>query len=1746
MNMRRIYLYIKRTYHELANLLWRILEVHMSKIIVIFIIVVCTYDVCALNVLLLLVALILYPLNFHHTLSILTMFYSSFIIITRMVYQLSIFEEKTFTTECLFKQAEYDVIAYNGTVSAVAYFGYRKTNNIFFEVKLYVCLVILLALEMVISTRQKQHYNHPRHLRPYKGVIFYGVNRGNADVTVTSWLKFFANYGFYKFGKEICFIFVVIVMTTRLDAFSLVHGLLLGCLIFLRRWACRRVWPVYIFLLIIAVFVQYLSCLGLPKSLCIDYPWNLNGYSKVFTRNLKVFLFLPDYVLPPYALKIIGCSYLDYVKVGVFYYSFWLTLLILFIAGTFRVNLLCLGYLLGCFFFLWHGQSLLLKPLKHIKKMANHVVLYFLCYHGQVCFAGSRPQFDREKLGFAWDAMGFAMVLLLLRIHKSWFFQHVVNELHVDSVLASRGSELIVEMTQRRIETQRKYEMSILDKIRLKVERIRENLLKKQEATNQPIVQYADHYQVIRSGDYYMFEHLDLDSNSSEVKDEDILSTEAQKKMAKTPTVAELFNIVSIANMETAIKFWSDWMRENRPKNDGEKKEGKKRDVEEEGREGDGHGVEEEDLQEGTSDGTVIVRPHHKPVVPENENLLAIIKDVTGAKNLVPSDVDPPVKQKRSVAQTIRISFYFGYIVTWAGAEQLIVFLNSLAQDYISISDILFEEKQKIKKATILYRSNLLSEDSFHEEPADWASHHHHRQYTDHQHPHSPDAASPIDDDKAVLTTTTPSTTADQPPQQLSFKYKLKTFDPFTEIKKIAHLLQSSSAQDLASSQQDQPQTPTSQPPSLPPHHHHHLALPLVIFNSCYTVFLSNSELLCYFAMVLNAIVYGSILSVVYPVTAILWAMMTCPRPSKRFWLFAIGYTEICIIVKYVYKFVSPYTDQPDVVNKDTLFQWPYMLGLANMTHFDIFLLFCLFFHRSVLMMQPKQKLEDPEDEMAVLAAPKPSRPAPSPSSAEQEASSPSSLPPLTGQPSTLRKRNVKKFKNKNEKGKIDDGVDGRDAEVVDGDAREKKSDDIKLKSMRTITFDGDDDAGAAALAGHDDDDNEAGDDDDDEESGMEDELVRLCCENPLIRPLYNYCNNLRDQSFRAATDVYVFMFLTDLITFLIAVFGFSSFGPNDASANNDGKVTTVLKSNKVFLKFIFQIFLVVLIHAWIFIGLPEVTQRRFVNNVAAQIWYFVKCVYFVLSAYQIRSGYPTCVLGNFLTKKYNYFNLFSFQAFLAIPYLLELRALMDWMFTDTTLSLSSWLQMEDIYANVFCVKCNRSAEKRYKTPRGNKRAALVKYGLGGIILVALVIIIWFPLLLFSMSNAIFLTSQPSEVYVDIKIAGYEELFKMTSQAVDPFTSADYDYFYMKNSFFMTQYQTSDICNVTIKGESGSVWSITPPALNDLVKQLERKDKVNFIFSMQVRRDPKIGGEITYGQFKRALDRNNTEDAMIRDGLINLIRRTSNESVTLMNVFPRLILVPAKGVISSVERSFVKLGPNDTDTEQTGSLKLTLHSPSNFTYWWSIQQYFNTSDDEFFMEDPTARANKNRATPRPIISTTIRPLMRTIPRTRQKNVSAAPTHPHPATDYGGMPSVVDTSYSVSKDKLQLTMFNERVAPSGVLSIINNYGHAARFNTTKLRYNPHLTLPCTRHRVIGLYVSLVLVIGRFLRMYIQGLSFKIMFVELPDPQVLLTLCQDIYMVRESKEFRLEEELFSQLIFLYRSPETLIKLAYSLAQ
>ena len=77
-------------------------------------------------------------------------------------------------------------------------------------------------------------------------------------------------------------------------------------------------------------------------------------------------------------------------------------------------------------------------------------------------------------------------------------------------------------------------------------------------------------------------------------------------------------------------------------------------------------------------------------------------------------------------------------------------------------------------------------------------------------------------------------------------------------------------------------------------------------------------------------------------------------------------------------------------------------------------------------------------------------------------------------------------------------------------------------------------------------------------------------------------------------------------------------------------------------------------------------------------------------------------------------------------------------------------------------------------------------------------------------------------------------------------------------------------------------------------------------------------------------------------------------------------------------------------------------------------------------------------------------------------------------------------------------------------------------TTQLLVKSHFSrLPC---RIMGLYASVVLVIGKFVREFFSGISHTIMFEELPNVDRILKLCTDIFLVRETGELDLEEDMY----------------------
>ncbi|CAN9502681.1 unnamed protein product [Ophioblennius macclurei] len=862
-------------------------------------------------------------------------------------------------------------------------------------------------------------------------------------------------------------------------------------------------------------------------------------------------------------------------------------------------------------------------------------------------------------------------------------------------------------------------------------------------------------------------------------------------------------------------------------------------------------------------------------------------------------------------------------------------------------------------------------------------------------------------------------------------------------------------------------------------------AQPLVL-QLCYALYnmlVAHSEQVCYLVIIINHMVSASCATLVLPITIFLWAMLSVPRPSKRYWMTAIIYTEVTIVIKYFFQFgFFPFHQKS--VEKTKPYYPPNIIGVEKKegyVHYDLAQLLTLFFHRSILKChglwdedEPKEKreslrLSDSEDERKDKEeSEKESEPASSANSewrnsthtlrsinfgtsaeSEQVQVQVQYPPPQTyqrrksssgGSYASHRSRHSSSARSKR-------GSAASHKESGEAGVQQKSRKEMMMEKLREQLFK------AKAFA------------------------IKWFLE--IYLPMKQFFYNLIHPDYSAVTDVYVLMFLADTVDFIIIVFGFAAFGKHSSaditSSLSEDQVPgpflvmvliqfgTMVVDRALYLrksvmgKVIFQVILVFGIHFWMFFILPGITDKRFNENKTAQMWYFVKCIYFGLSAYQIRCGYPTRVLGNFLTKSYNYVNLFLFQGFRLVPFLTELRAVMDWVWTDTSLSLSSWICVEDIYAHIFILKCWRESEKRYPQPRGQKKKKVVKYGMGGMIVMLLICIVWFPLLFMSLVKSVAgVVNTPLDVSFQITLAGFQPIFTMSAQqkqlhsvTEEKFKGFVLEYFGNDDAQqWLEGYMPEDLIIAELKGNSNSLWTISPPSRGNLIEMLNSEEEFPITVSWSVQRDLTRGAKAETASGKRVTNLSNDT----RQELIRLLKGTrGNLQVTLSEIFPRYIRAPSDSEAKPVDQLYKDGKMFDLNVTLERNQKS--NSSEQIQEWWIVTQTVQ--------------------------------------------------------------GFINFSQKAQNDTgLELYVFSDQVSPPS-LGFLAGYG------------------------IMGLYASVVLVIGKFVREFFSGISHTIMFEELPNVDRILKLCTDIFLVRETGELDLEEDMYSKLIFLYRSPETMIK-------
>uniref|UniRef100_A0A8C7YRI6 Piezo type mechanosensitive ion channel component 2 n=1 Tax=Oryzias sinensis TaxID=183150 RepID=A0A8C7YRI6_9TELE len=1831
-------------FHKLQLFIWWLLEIHIIKIVSCYIILVTLYEVSFLNFVFLVCWAFALPYSQYRPLasSICTV-WTCVIIVCKMLYQLETIHPPPFNCSYVLSEVK-ESLLYKKEGDPGNWWGLKKTEpeeNLLGYLRNNLMMLALLAFEVTIYRHQLYFRLRNKLSPPAAPIIFHDITRQHLDMGITYFIKYFINYFFYKFGLETCLLLVVNVIGQRMDFYAMLHAFALIAVMYRRRRkAIAEIWSKYCFFLACMLTFQYFVCIGIPPAACKDYPWSFTTDS-----NVIKWLYIPDFYKKPdplfliYDLMLLLCasmqrqvfedenkaavrliagdnveicrdldaasfsvhnpvpdfihcrSYLDMLKVIMFSYLFWFVLTIIFITGTTRISIFCMGYLVACFYFLLFGGELLLKPIKKILHYWDFLIAYNIfvitmknilsilacgyinslmeknCWliqlfslsctiKGYVIKLGEffdiyTCDIPKNEAGIIWDSICFAFLLLQRRVFMSYYFLHVVADIRASQVLASRGAELFQATIVKAVKARLEEEHKSVEQLKRQMERIKVRQQKfkrgkdkilslaQESAEGQPVVQPQENdddgmvnptptHSVVRSGDYYLFE---TDSGEEEEEEE--------KKEEETPkkSAFQFLYQAWITDPKAALKarskdkrkFWKKYTRRVRQKKNKQKS---------------GHvAIEVGEVCCCTSSADNIIkrvfniikftwvlfqttvesftkwmndmcreyidistvlriercmltREVKKGNVPSRESIHVYYKkamrlnmsrqasldmlsddelpsgstkarkrrgggyrmesqDSTASRDSM-SRYTVPEDEGFALGQCDDLEDFSLFIYYWGG-------LDTRNQDRIPQNsgyfltpspNLTLEGKDQEEEAGSAPsgRENVFISDS------DDGGRQHDFMETEGQ--------------EVVLYT--PDTDAsktsdiDVPPsysKAVSFD-RLDVSDDESDTYRKRRLLMTSDSRSDSRSDIMLPSMTTELTASelllnkmfydeeLEQSDHFYQNQPLILQFSyaLYNMLVAHSEFVCYLVIIINHMVSASCVSLVLPVTIFLWAMLSVPRPSKRYWMTAIVYTEVTIVIKYFCQFGFFPHSKNYRLYKNAPYYPANIIGVEKKDGYvlyDLVQLLALFFHRSILKCHGLWDEDDPKERKEAARQSESEYEEKEKSEREKE-SEPSS--PL----SHKRRGSTNTMKSFNSGTSMDSETFQVHCQQQHTYQRRKSSSGGSHVSYRSHPS-------SASTTSHNSSHKEGSQASVHQKTRKQMILEKL--REQLFKakaftikrfleiylPMKQFFYNLIHPEYSAVTDVYVLMFLADTVDFIIIVFGFWAFGKHSTaditSSLSEDQVPgpflvmvliqfgTMVVDRALYLrktvlgKVIFQVLLVFGIHFWMFFILPIITEKRFNENTVAQMWYFVKCIYFGLSAYQIRCGYPTRVLGNFLTKSYNYVNLFLFQGFRLVPFLTELRAVMDWVWTDTSLSLSSWICVEDIYAHIFILKCWRESEKRYPQPRGQKKKKVVKYGMGGMIVVLLICIVWFPLLFMSLVKSVAgVVNAPLDVSVTITLAGFQPIFTMSAQQKQLWnvTKAEFEKFKTDLSHkledesekttaiqWLENYTPEDLIIAELKGSSNSLWTISPPSRDNLIDMLRSQEEFSITVSWSIQRYPNIDSPLM---------------------------------MTLTKLIPRYIRAPSKSDATSVEQ----LGNKMIDIHLT--MQRAQNDSGQAQEWWIVNQTEQSI----------------------------------IPKVGRKHEAG----------------------------LEIYVFSDQVSPPS-LGFLAGYG------------------------IMGLYASVVLVIGKFVREFFSGISHKIMFEELPNVDRILKLCTDIFLVRETGELDLEEDMYSKLIFLYRSPETMIK-------
>lgn len=151
--------------------------------------------------------------------------------------------------------------------------------------------------------------------------------------------------------------------------------------------------------------------------------------------------------------------------------------------------------------------------------------------------------------------------------------------------------------------------------------------------------------------------------------------------------------------------------------------------------------------------------------------------------------------------------------------------------------------------------------------------------------------------------------------------------------------------------------------------------------------------------------------------------------------------------------------------------------------------------------------------------------------------------------------------------------------------------------------------------------------------------------------------------------------------------------------------------------------------------GSPGYYCNTFTNNGTLQAFYVLWIIYFAIAGYQMQVGLPELRKGSFMVDQFDLVSCYTYRAYLAIPFIFELRTIVDWTFTATALDVFQTIKLAQIQANFYVNKCINAGY--FTKPLGKKQGFFMKFGEGFVLMIFVLVLLLGPILLFSQINPV-------------------------------------------------------------------------------------------------------------------------------------------------------------------------------------------------------------------------------------------------------------------------------------------------------------------------------------------------------------------------------------------------------------------------